>query len=133
MAHRDGFSLIEVMVALAILAFGVLGATAGQLMAMKLSTTSRHNVFAMQLAEAQMETLQAMSAADVKALGSANDPDNPLDPDPNDAAPMAFTRSWTITPDSPETNVITITVDVDWVNGVQQTRTTTLQSFKADL
>ena len=37
------------LLALGILAVGVLGATTGQIMAMKLSTTSRHAVLAMQL------------------------------------------------------------------------------------
>ncbi len=133
MAPRDGFSLIEVMVALGILAFGVLGATTGQIMAMKLSTTSRHAVLAMQLAEEQIETLQSMPAADVKALGSANDAGNPLDPDPNDGVAMAFTRRWIITPDSPEADVIALEVQVDWTNGLGQTRTTSLRSIKADL
>lgn len=133
MAGRGGFSLIEVMVALGILAVGVLGATSGQLMAMKLSTTSRLGALAMHLAEEQLETLQAMSGADVKALGSAVDPDNPIDPDPNDGAAMAFNRRWTITPDSPEPGLITMTVRVDWLNALGQARTTTLQSIKADM
>ncbi len=133
MAVRDGFSLIEVMVALGILAFAVLGATSGQIMAMKLSTTSRHAALAMELAEQQMETLQAMPAADVKTLGSATDLDNPLDPDPNDGIPMTFNRSWTITPDGLTAGVITMQVDVSWTNALGQTITTSLQNLKADL
>ncbi len=132
MPKRNGFSLLEVMVALAILAIGVLGATKGQIMAIKLSTTSRHAVHAMQLADAQMETLQAMSSADVLALGSANDPDNPLDPDPNDGVPMVFTRSWIVTPDSPELGVIGLEVRVVWTDGLGQSQTARLESMKAD-
>ena len=133
MAPRDGFSLIEVMVALGILAFGVLGATTGQIMAMKLSTTSRHAALAMELAEQQMETFQAMPAAAVTALGSGTDGDNPLDPDPNDGIAMAFNRSWTITPDGLVTDVISMQVDVTWTNALGQARTTSLQNLKADL
>ena len=70
MRRTGGFSLIEVMVALGIMGVGVLGATSGQLMAKKFSATSRHAVLAMQLAEEQMEILQAMPAADVTTLGS---------------------------------------------------------------
>ncbi len=133
MSARDGFSLIEVMVALTILAVGVIGTTSGQIMAMKLSTTSRHAALAMQLAEQQMETLQAMPAADVKTLGTANDSENRLDPDPHDGVAMAFTRSWVITPGSPETDVITLEVQVTWTDGLGRTRTTTLRSIKADI
>ena len=132
MQRRDGFSLLEVMVALGILAVGVLGATSAQLMAMKLSTSSRYAGLAIQLAEGQIETLQAMSAADVITLGTANDPNNPLDPDPNDGVGMEFTRRWIITPDSPEVGVLSLQVEVDWVDGLGTTRTTTLQSVMAD-
>ena len=132
MPNRDGFSLLEVMVALAILAIGVIGATSGQLMAMKLSNTSRHAVLAMQLADEQMETLQAMPASDVKTLGSANDLDNPLDPDPNDGVPMVFTRSWIVTPDSPQPGLIALEVRVVWTNALGQSKTTRLRSLKAD-
>ena len=49
--QRSGFSLIEVMVALGILAFGLLGVTAGHLLAMRVSTSSRGATLAMDLAE----------------------------------------------------------------------------------
>ena len=133
MAKSDGYSLLEVMIALGVLAVGLLGATSGQIMAMKLSSTSRHAVLAMHLAEEQMETLQSMPASDVTALGTANDTGNPLDPDPNDGAAMAFNRSWIITPDSPETDTIALQVDVTWTDGLGATRTTSLQSIKADM
>ncbi len=132
MPNRNGFSLLEVMVALSILAVGVLGATKGQIMAIKLSTTSRHAVLAMELADEQMETLQGMSGADVLTLGSANDPENPLDPDPNDGAPMIFTRSWIVTPDSPEAGVIALEVRVVWTDGLGKSQTARLLSMKAD-
>lgn len=132
MANRDGYSVLEVMIATAVLGIGLLGATSGQTMAMKLSSTSRHAVLAMQLAEEQMETLHAMTATNVKAIGTATDPNNPLDPDPNDGRQMAFTRSWTVTPDTPETGVIALQVDVTWTNAIGSSQTTTLTSLKAD-
>ncbi|MBW2271223.1 MAG: prepilin-type N-terminal cleavage/methylation domain-containing protein [Deltaproteobacteria bacterium] len=133
MANRDGFSLLEVMIALGVLAVGLLLATSGQIQAMKFSSTSRRAVLAMQLAEEQMETFHSMPATDVKTLGTANDGDNPLDPDPNDGVAMAFTRSWIITPGSPEADTIALQVDVTWADAVGTTRMTSLQSIKADL
>ena len=106
MKRTRGISLIEVMVALVILATGVVAAMTGQVMAMRLTNTSRHSLLAMHLAEAQMETLQAMPAAAVKTLGSGADPD-PLDPDPNDSNAMSFDRSWVVQVDTPETDTIT--------------------------
>jgi prepilin-type N-terminal cleavage/methylation domain-containing protein len=60
-----GFSLLEVMVALGILAIGVVGMTAGQVLALKVSSTSRSHSMALDLAEQQMEVFQATTAADV--------------------------------------------------------------------
>jgi type IV pilus assembly protein PilV len=133
---KHGFSLIEVMVSLAILAVGLIGLTAGQVMAMKVSTNSRSRTIAMQLAEQQIEALQAMSGADVKALialpGYPDDPANPIDPDPADATPMAFSRRSFVTPDAPEASVITLAVEVDWVDNLGIVRTARVETLKAD-
>ena len=135
--NEAGFSLIEVMIAFTILAFGLMTATVGQISAFKTSRQSRSQILAMYLAEQQLETIQSMSATDVKALpgvvGYPDDPNNPIDPDPGDGATMAFDRRWFITPDSPEVGVIGVTIEVDWVDPLGFTRTTSLQSIKADL
>ena len=130
----EGISMVEVMVALVILGIGILGTTAGQLAAIKLSSDSRIHSEAMYLAEQQLETFEAMSGADVAALaGTTSDPANPIDPDPNDATAMGLNRSWTITTDTPEAGVITIQVDVSWTNSLGLVRTASVQSLKAEL
>jgi prepilin-type N-terminal cleavage/methylation domain-containing protein len=132
--RASGFTLIEVMVALAILAVGVVGVTMGQIMAVKHSATSRRQVIAMHLAAEQMEIFRTMSGADVKALAATpNDPNNPIDPDSGDDTEMAFMRRWVIQPDTPEVGVIALTIEVDWINGLGNVRTTRVQSLKADL
>lgn len=134
---RRGFTLIEAMVALGILAVGVLGTTVGHIYAVRNSSDSRHQSVAMRLAEEQLEIMTIMSGDDVKdmvtAPGYPNDPSNPIDPDPGDGANMEFNRSWTITPDSPEARVISITVAVNWVNALGNTKTVRVQTLKADL
>lgn len=138
--RSSGFSLIEMMVALGILAFGILATMAGQVAAMRFSTTSREHTIAMKLAEEQMEEFFVMTPADVKALTTApgyatspNDPSSPIDPDPGDGNAMAFNRNWTIQADAPETGVITITVDVSWTTSEGKVKTARIQSFKADM
>ena len=131
---RAGFSLLELVVALGILAYGILGVTAGQIFATKFSDASRSNTSAMYLAEQQMEIFRVMSAADVLDMltesGYPNDPENPIQPDATSAT--TFSRRWLIQTDTPETGVITITVEVDWVDAIENVRTARLQSLKAD-
>jgi prepilin-type N-terminal cleavage/methylation domain-containing protein len=131
--RQGGFSLIEMMIALGILAFGILATMAGQVAAMHFSSNSREHTMAMKLAEDQMEEFFVMTAADVKAEGTGTDPGNPIDPDPGDGNAMAFSRSWIIDEDTPEAGIITITVQVSWVNENGNTQTARIQSFKADL
>jgi Tfp pilus assembly protein PilV len=131
-----GSLLLEAMIALVILAIGALGATAGHIIAIKNSSSSRHQSIAMSLAEEQLEIMRIASATDVKAMTAApgypNDPTNPIDPDTSDSTSMAFNRSWTISPDTPEPGVIAITVQVNWVNPLGNDRTVRLQTLKAD-
>ncbi len=133
---RAGSSMLEVMVALGILAVGLLGMTAGQIMAMKQSTNSRSQTIAMHLAEQSMEALQGSSAADVTAMtalpGYPNDPANPIDPDMDGATHMQFFRRQLIQPDTPEAGVITITVEVDWTDPRGTVRTVRIESLKRD-
>jgi prepilin-type N-terminal cleavage/methylation domain-containing protein len=132
---RSGFSMLEIMVALAVLSLGVLGMTASQLAAIKLSGDSRSKTTAMYLAQQQLEIIQAMSPQDVKdlvvAVGYPNDPTNPIYPNP--AVSLPFNRSWTVVEDTPEVGVITVTVVVSWIDGLGTTRSVQIRSLKADV
>ena len=133
--RRRGFSLVEVMVALGILAVGILAATAGQVAAIKLSNASRANGLALSLAEQQMEEFQSTTIADLLAEIAApdypNDPDNPITLDPGGGTVMPFQRSWLIEPDTPVAGVARITVNVLWQDATGNTRTARVQSLKA--
>ena len=135
--HSSGFSLLEVMIALSILGFGMLAASIGQLSALKNSRGSRSQTVSMYLAEQQMEAFQSMSSDDVIAAISdpayPNDPGGPIDPDPGDDEVVQYNRRWFIQQDDPEAGVISIRVEVDWVDPLGFTRTTALRSLKAEL
>ena len=82
-AHSQaGFTLIEVMVAFAIMSIGVLPIGLAQLSALRLSSTSSRLSQAMYLAEEQMETFRSMpwGAAFTLAAVDVDDPGNPLLP-----------------------------------------------------
>ncbi len=133
----SGFTLIETVIALAILAVGILAVAASMLTAVKLSRTSRSSGQAMYLAQQQLETLQAMPLANVEALvgvaGYPNDPAGPIDPDPGDHDNTLFVRRSFVQPNTPEPGVATLLVEVDWVDEYGATRTVALRSLKAGL
>jgi prepilin-type N-terminal cleavage/methylation domain-containing protein len=132
----QGVSLIEVMIALAILGYGMLGVAAAQISAFKATDQSRERMLAHALAQQQLEQFQEMSSTSLEVVrtdgGYPNDPLNPIDPDPNDTMQMAFNRSWTITPDTPEDDVYTIMVSVGWTNS-KGAQIVQLETFKSEL
>ena len=126
---KTGFTLLETTIALGILAVGILGVAASLLSALKYSRKSRSMTQAMYLAEQQMEIFHLMPAADVVAMvGTTADGANPIDLADGDAT--EFDRSWTVVLDTPETDVITITVDVNWLNETGTQRNVSLQRLK---
>ncbi len=132
---ESGFTLLETMVALGILAVGTLGVAASILTAIKYATQSRNATRAMYLAGDQIEIMRLMSAPAVLAMvpdaNFLDDPDNPIDPDPNDDDTTTFNRRWRIEDDVPEGGLITITVEVDYVDRMGITRTVGLRTLKA--
>ena len=134
---RSGFSMLEIMVALAVLALGVLGMTAGQLAAIKLSGDSQHRTTAMRLAQQGVETVRSMTAEDVKdipdVVGYPNDPANPIDAIPGDQDTIRFFRTWNVQEDTPEAGVITVTITVNWTDTNGVGRSVRLRTLKADV
>jgi len=136
--RRDsGFTLLETLVAMAILAVGVLAMAAAMTTALKYTRQSRALTEAMYLAEQRIESFASMTGADVEAMladGSyPNDPLNPIDPDPNDGDMTTFNRRWTIQTDTPEAGTMILTVQVDWIDPRGVTQTVQLQTVKASL
>ena len=134
-ARNRGVSMIEVMIALAVLGFGMIGVAAVQISAFGATAQSRERTLAHGLAQQQLEIFQEMSRTSLETIRAAgvNDPLNPIDPDPNDEQLMSFTRTWAITPDTPEPDVYTIMVTVGWTDARGAPRTVQLETFKSAL
>ncbi|MDX1824842.1 MAG: prepilin-type N-terminal cleavage/methylation domain-containing protein [Thiohalomonadales bacterium] len=88
-----GFTLIEVMIAMAIFAIGILAVGSMQMSNTKNNTTGNITTQATMLARQKLEELKTVS--DVTTLTSGTDPNNPIDVDGNTGG--IYTREWTVT------------------------------------
>jgi prepilin-type N-terminal cleavage/methylation domain-containing protein len=137
--HRraSGFTLLETVAAISILAIGTLGVAASMLTSMKMGRESRVRTQAIYLAEQQMEIFRVMTTAEITAaLANPLEPGDTasiVDPDPNDDDPTTFTRTWEIVPNDPETGMFNLTVVVGFTDKMGVLRTERLQSLKAAL
>lgn len=110
---QAGFSLIEVLVAITIFTFAVLGLAIGSVSIIRTNQNSHLNASAINLAQAKLEDLRAMTTTAFATLvcptyATAGCKDNPV------ASGVTYTRSWQITANSPVTGVNKIDVKIDW-------------------
>lgn len=119
--RRGGFTLIEVMVALGILAAGLLAVAAAQLYAMQGGTSGRHSSDAAAIAHSQLENLHRMDFADaaLAATGGAWTPspglvvDRTVQTTPVDAVEMSYTMQWRIRDVDPNLKAVDLRVTWD--------------------
>ena len=112
-SRSNGFTLIEVLIAMAIFSIGILAVANIQLWNAKNNTTGNITTLATLLARAQMEQLKNVS--DVTTLASGADPNNPIDENGN--AGGIFTRSWVVTNPIGGSATRQIQVTVSWTKG----------------
>jgi prepilin-type N-terminal cleavage/methylation domain-containing protein len=105
-----GFSFIELMIAMAILAMGMLAAVSMHVGSTRNNTKGNIYTQANMLAKAQLETLKSRDVLNLAAGGPYSDPNNPIDAEGQPGG--IYTRSWTI--DTLGTDARRITVTVQW-------------------
>jgi type IV pilus assembly protein PilV len=106
--NEQGFTLIEVVVALTVLAIGIVGLSAVFPLAMRDVGKSGSVTKGVELCQQKLEEFQmlAYNAPDLDAGYTHDDPDNPID--------SKYERTWDITEDEPITGCKTIVVTVSW-------------------
>jgi prepilin-type N-terminal cleavage/methylation domain-containing protein len=147
-SREDGFSLLEVMIASAILATGLLVIALAQVSALKMGSRSKHLTDAVYLAQEQIETFQALPSTNLMFTTAATDFDDPVgyilaggdaefgvvawNPEQDQTA---FTRRWTIEPNTPAAGLTRITVEVRWSQdgGATTTGSTSVVWIKGSL
>lgn len=132
----SGFTLLEVLIAMALMGVGILTIALAQLTAIKMSSKSKHQAQAMYLAKEKMDELAAMPGTSALFNSDTNGNNDPLNPisvvaaSPNETT--TYNRTWDIDADNPQVGLTTITVIVRWSNAdqakVQSIRLVTVKS-----
>lgn len=121
--HRDdGFTLLEILIALSIFSLAVLGLAIGTVSVIRTNQTSHLRASAINLAQARLEELRAMTSA---AFSGLSCPSSTPCSDTAVASGVTFTRQWWITTNSPVAGVNRIDVTVNWSDYASQTLTFT--------
>ena len=118
----DGFTLVEILIAITIFCFAVLGLAIGTVSVIRSNQTSHLRASAVNLAQARLEELRAMTSTAFSALSC---PSSTPCSDNATASGVTFTRQWWITNNSPVAGVNRIDVTVNWTDYASQTLTFT--------
>jgi prepilin-type N-terminal cleavage/methylation domain-containing protein len=108
--NAKGFSFIELLIAMAILAMGMMAAVSMHFGSTRNNTKGNIYTQANMLAKAQLENLKNQDVDLLMAGGPYQDPNNPVNA--SGQAGGIYTRSWTI--DTLGTGARRITVTVQW-------------------
>ena len=114
---NEGFTLVEILIALTIFALAVLGLAIGTVSVIRTNQTSHLRASAVNLAQARLEELRAMTSTAFSGLSCPSSTpcsDNPV------ASGVAFTRQWWITTNSPVAGVNQIDVRINWTDYTNQ-------------
>ena len=108
---EGGFTLLEVMIALVILSVGLLGLGALQLVAIKTNAFSSEMTYATMIAQQQAEILKSLpfTDANLTAATEAN-PHTGV----GSGKGVQYAISWTVTDNSPATDMKIINISVQW-------------------
>jgi type IV pilus assembly protein PilV len=113
---RAGFTLIEVLVAISIFAFGMMGLAAGAITITRANKTAQFHSMATSLAQEKLEQLKATSVSFVSSCTSSCE-----------TAPtylgVTFTRTWDVALNSPQTGLKQMTVSITWRDYISHTIT----------
>ena len=102
-----GFTLLEVMITLVIFAIGLLGLSGMQIMAIKGNAFGQQMTVASTMAQNQLEALR-------ESAGSLSDGNDTV----TDQNGITYTRTWTVSSDSPDTNMDTVNITVSWTGSI---------------
>jgi type IV pilus assembly protein PilV len=117
-----GFTLLEVMITVVILAIGLLGLAGLQIVAIKGNSFGQQMTAASTLAQNQLETLRQSAGS----LSNGNDT-------VTDQNGISYARTWTVTANAPQANMDTVNMTVSWTgptgSGSEAMRSITIRTI----
>lgn len=111
---RDGFTLIELMVAIVILVVGVLGLAGTAGMVSRMVGGAAHQTIAANVAASRFESLRSVPCANVAD---------------GDTTTLNISEAWTVTPDPNNANLFGVTDVITYTAAGGHSRTLTFQSY----
>jgi prepilin-type N-terminal cleavage/methylation domain-containing protein len=117
---HDGFTVVEVIIAMAIFAVAVLGLAVGSASVIRANQTSLFHTIATNLAQDKLEDLKGRTIINVGSCSS--NCESPVPTYQN----VPFIRTWTVTANQPIAGVSQVTVTVQWTD--YQSRSVTLSA-----
>ena len=111
MNRQSGFTLIEVMIALVILAVGLLALATMQIVSIRSNAFSSEMTYATMLAQSRLEQIRNMDYDDLTPSSSTTD----TVPASASTKGMAYTVERTVSADDvPAANMKTVTLEIKW-------------------
>jgi len=129
--RSEGFTLLEVMIALVIMAVGLLGLAALQLVAVKSNAFSSEMTYATMLAQQHAEVLKGLPFTDTKLTPGSHT-------ELGSSKGVQYTVTWNVTPNVPASDMLSVNLTVQWQSlrqgaagqtAQQQTVTASLQTI----
>lgn len=122
---ETGFTLLEVLIAISIVAVGLLAVASMQLTAIQGNRAGGHLSAATHLAEQELERLKASSFSGPDlALGNHTDANNPIDPDGNPGG--IYTKEWIVENYTAFSRRVTVTVSWNELFTIRRVRLITI-------
>jgi type IV pilus assembly protein PilV len=107
MSIEEGFTLIEIMIALVVMSIGLTALAAVQISAIRGNAFSKRMTTAVSIADETLEQIKSMPYVDIVSVSSTQ----------TTQSDMNFTRQVTVTNNIPLANTKTINVTVNWSEG----------------
>jgi prepilin-type N-terminal cleavage/methylation domain-containing protein len=116
---ESGYTLVEVMIAMAILGIGLMSIAVAQLTSIRMASRSKNMQEAMFLAREAMDDIDARQQPGdlfLSTNATTQDPNNPLQIGTDTGDATRFNRQITVTPGDPEAGLARVVVQVTWLN-----------------